>query len=110
MAWDRKEYSPTKGYYYRWRRVDGVLKKQYVGRGPAAEMAALLDEREREQRQAARLKTLQERADLALADLALKRSRELANLLTEATLLLAGYHQHHGCWRRRRGCHAANEG
>ena len=41
-------------------RVNGRPVKQYVGRGHAAEMAALLDEHERQQRQAARLKTLEE--------------------------------------------------
>jgi hypothetical protein len=110
MSWDKKARGHEKGYFYRCKRVAGRPVKTCLGRGRAGEMAALLDEHAREQRQAARLKTLQERADLALADLALKESRELTNLLTEATLLLAGYHLHHGCWRRRRGSHAASEG
>src|SRR5262249_57397675 len=98
------------GYLYRNKRANGRPVKVYVGRGPAAEMAALLDEQVREERRAARLKVLEERQALALADLALGRARELTSLLAEATLTLGGHHLHHGCWRRRRGCHVANEG
>jgi hypothetical protein len=102
MGWDAKQRGPQKGYYYRWCRVDGVLKKQYVGRDRVGEMAALLDEQVREQRRAARLEVLQERQALALADLALEQSRGLTNLLATAVLVLAGYRQHRGEWRRRR--------
>lgn len=108
MSWDKKARGHKGGYLYRNRRVNGRPVKEYLGRGHVAEMAALLDEHAREERQAARLKTLQERANLGVADLALKRSRELTNLLAEATLILAGYHLHHGCWRRRRATHAKN--
>src|SRR5262249_20609516 len=102
MSWDKKARGHEGGYLYRNKRVNGRPVKVYVGRGPAAEMAALLDEREREQRQAARLKVLEERAALALADLALGRARELANLLATAVVVVGGFRQHRGEWRRRR--------
>src|SRR5215468_9451273 len=98
MSWDKKGRGHEGGYLYRTRRVNGRPVKVYVGRGPAAEMAALLDEHARQERRAARLKVLEERAAVALADLALEQARELTNLLATAVLVLAGYHQHRGCW------------
>jgi hypothetical protein len=103
MGWDKKSRGSKKGYYYRWVRSNGRLVKRYVGHGPIAEMAAHLDEERCEQRRAARLSELAVRAELARADLALAQSRKATLLLLSAELLLAGYHNHHGIWRKRRG-------
>lgn len=101
MSWDTK----TRGgkYYYRTRRVQGRVVKQYVGVGPLAEMAALLDEREREQRRTARLAIKKERERLALADGTLSEAKRWIDLLVWSALILCGWHNHHGTWRRRRG-------
>ncbi|MBY0513764.1 MAG: hypothetical protein K2P78_07610, partial [Gemmataceae bacterium] len=49
MSFDRKARGRADGYYYRSVRVDGRALKQYVGTGPAAELAAkILGDRRRE--------------------------------------------------------------
>ena len=104
MAWSRKQRGPRSGYYYRSRRVDGRPVKLYVGRGPDAELAARLDEREREDRRAERGTWLTERVRLAVVDAAFADARSLVDLLVRAALILSGFHLHRGSeWRRRRG-------
>jgi hypothetical protein len=105
MSWDRKKRGTHEGYYYQSRRVDGRSVKTYFGRGPLAEMAARLDEHERELRRAQRDARSNERLRLALLDGRFKEARGLVNLLVAATLVLAGCYLHHGFWRRR-GSHA----
>src|SRR5215208_45662 len=95
MGWDRKQQGHAGGYYYRSKKVNGRCVKIYFGRGPLGELAALLDEHQREAR-------LNQRVKLELADQQLKQARVLVDLLVAATLILNGYHQHHACWRWRR--------
>jgi hypothetical protein len=103
MAWHRKQRGPQSGYYYRSRRVGRKVVKVYVGRGPAAELAARLDERERQDRRAAREAFLAEQVRLAVADVVLSDARDLVGLLVRAALILSGFHLHRGSeWRRRR--------
>lgn len=102
MGWDRKKRGPTQGYYYRSRRVGGRAVKECVGTGPLAVMAAELEEAERRQRQAAKEAWAAEQARLAAADAAFHDFLAVVKLLTTGTLLVAGYHQHRGQWRRRR--------
>jgi hypothetical protein len=102
MAWHEKQRGPKGGYYYRSKRVNGRSVKVYVGRGPDAELAARLDERERQDRRTEREVQLAEQVRLAAADLALQEARVLADLLVRATLILRGYHLHRDEWRRRR--------
>ncbi len=49
MAW---VHCNGKAYYYRSRRVGGKVRRQYVGCGEEAELAAALDELRRARRQA----------------------------------------------------------
>jgi hypothetical protein len=100
MGWDLKVRGGR--YYYRSRKVNGRVVKEYVGKGPAAELTALLDRRRRQERREARLALLQERAALAHVDLLLREASELTNALAAAALLLSGWHEHRGSWRRRR--------
>jgi hypothetical protein len=101
VSWDRKQRGGK--YYYRSRRIDGKSMKEYVGRGPVAQLAARLDERERQDRRAEREALLVEQVRLAAADLAFMDARDLVELLVRATLVLGGFHTHHSQWRRRRG-------
>lgn len=97
MAWER-------GYYYRVRKVNGRVVREYVGKGRLANLAASLDA---DQRAARRLELAERRAETSqmedldnqVADLC-----ELTDLLARAALIAAGYRQHHrGDWRRKRG-------
>jgi len=98
MGWESR---PGGRYYYRSVRVDGRPRKVYVGRGPDAETCARLTAERLRQRQAERAALDAEQMRVAPTDRALRDFGILADLLASATLLLAGCHEHHGCWRRR---------
>jgi hypothetical protein len=107
VSWDKKSRGGK--YYYRSRRVDGKSMKKYFGRGPVAELAARLDEREREDRRTEREERLVEQVRLAAADLAFADARSLVDLLVRTALILSGFHLHRGSeWRRRRHGHATH--
>jgi hypothetical protein len=96
MGWER-------GYYYRASKVNGRVVCQYVGRGPAAELAARLDAQERDRRQQEALALRREKSDLDALDADLEALTETADLLASAALLAAGFHRSkRGQWRRRR--------
>src|SRR5688572_20767394 len=99
MGWE------TRGrgrYYTRSRRVGGRVVREYLGFGETGERAALADARRRAQRQAERLRRLENRARLAAAEQPLIDFCEAAELLARAVLLTANFHRHdRGEWRRR---------
>ena len=96
MAWER-------GYYYRVRRVNGKVVREYVGTGRVAELAAKMDALERDQRRLAALTFRREKAKLTAIDNDIKALAEMTDLVARAALLAAGYHQHkRGEWRKRR--------
>ena len=102
MSWDKKARGRKGGYYYRSVRVGSRVVKQYVGAGPAAEMAAALDMAERRRRHAEREAWRDELSRISAADLVLDDVGVLCNLLATAVLAALGYHHHRGEWRRRR--------
>jgi len=90
----------AKGRYYRrqhWR--NGTCRTEYVGVGPAAELIAAIDERERSQRPPSKAALLAE-LDRPCAELI--AFAEAVDTLTAAALLLNGYHVHSRQWRKRR--------
>jgi len=101
MSWEtRGVHGP---YYTRSRRVNGRVVREYVGRGPLADIIAKADAAEREARL---LQRKREREQL-------EQDRELDQLfsaysagvdeLLRGVLESAGYHRHkRGEWRRRR--------
>jgi hypothetical protein len=96
MAWER-------GYYYRVRKVNGRVVREYVGTGEVARLAAQLDALEREQRRLKALEQRQEKGELQALDAELKVVNERIDLAAHAALLAAGFHLHkRGEWRRRR--------
>ena len=100
MAWERRGAAT---YYYRSRRVDGRVVKQYLGAGRAGELAAQQDAQERAKRAAEAAVWRDERAELEAADAPMQELDALVRLLTRGALLAAGYHRHNrGEWRRRR--------
>lgn len=108
MSWDKKPRGSDTGYYYRSVRCGPKTTKVYIGRGRLAEMAARMDEAERDRRRDQRDAWLAEQVQLGSANAALAELRGFANLLTHATLLLAGVHRHKNEWRRWKGeCHGS---
>ena len=93
MAWEQRG---SRSYYYRARRVNGRVVKQYLGAGPIAVAAATIDLNQRAEREGAR--RLGDHGDLG-ADAALD---ELEAIVFRA-LIAAGFHRpKRGRWRRRR--------
>jgi hypothetical protein len=100
MAWEQRG---KQTYYYRSARVDGRPCRLYFGGGEAAQLVARSDEERRTERQ----RTAQSDADyqrkFLLAHMAIGEVANALNLLTSATLLVAGYYRHdRGPWRKRR--------
>src|SRR5262245_45941618 len=96
MAWER-------GYYYRVRKVGGRVVREYIGRGPAAELIAELDAFERAEKEHRRFDRAAEADRWADLDRRVTAFCELADLMAEAAFLAAGYHRHkRGEWRKRR--------
>jgi hypothetical protein len=97
MAWER-------GYYYRVRKVNGRVVREYCGNGRLAQLAAAQDERERSQRESRRVAERQDREEMEALDAKVNAVHEIADLFAQAALIVAGYRQHQrGQWRRRRG-------
>jgi hypothetical protein len=100
MGW---ELRGGRRYYTRSRKVGGRVLREYIGRGPEAELAAALDAARRAEQTRRRQAARAEQARLAGADSLLLSFVELAELLARASLVTAGYRQHaRGHWRRRR--------
>lgn len=97
MGWDRGKY------YSRSKKVNGRVVREYVGTGPEAELAARIDALARFRRVAARLAWYARRAELDALDSPLCDLDELAGLVAEAALYIAGYHQRkRNEWRKQR--------
>lgn len=99
MAWERRR---SNLYYYQSERVNGRVRKKYVGAGEVAQAIAHADETIRRGRAAhserARVE-LEETKTLASAG---EELWEAAEILAAAELVAAGYHRRKGEWRMRR--------
>ena len=101
MGWEQRERGTS--YYTRSRRVDGRVRREYIGGGIVGQVAARLDEYEclRKEETAAYWKEQQDNLQRDLAFLL--ELEKMAEILTRAQLLAAGCHKHKGEWRRARG-------
>ena len=102
MGWETRQRGGR--YYTRSKKIGGRVIREYVGKGPVAELAAASDARARAQREAQTTawRAERERIDVAIAPL--EEFCDLVEALGRASLLVAGYHRHHrGEWRRKRG-------
>jgi hypothetical protein len=98
MGWDMR------GYYYRVRRVGGKVVRQYVGRGPLADLVAAADESDRLIRDQDREAAKAVSAELSDLEDGLRGLDELVEAVARALLLAAGYRRHkRGEWRKHRG-------
>jgi hypothetical protein len=100
MGWEQRR-SGT--YFYTAERVGGRVVKRYVGTGKVAELAAQLEAATSAQKAADAERQRREREQLDALDESLNALHELADTLTDAALVAAGFHRHHrGPWRKRR--------
>jgi hypothetical protein len=99
VAWEQRGGNL---YYYQSERVDGRVRKKYVGTGEIAELVAHADETIRrtraERRERVRAELEEARGLASAAD----ELNEAAEILVRAEMVAAGYHRHKGEWRRRR--------
>jgi hypothetical protein len=101
LSWEQREGGGR--YYTRSRREGGRIIREYVGYGPIAELVASRDEAERRRREEEARAWREEREDLERQDEEAGDLCELAELLTSAAFVAAGYRQHNrGEWRRPR--------
>jgi len=102
MAWERRKRGGL--YYTRSRKVGGRVVREYVGTGPLAELAALMDEEERLRREGEARARREEKERTAALEAPIEELCEAAEVLARAALLVAGYRRHNrGEWRKRRG-------
>jgi hypothetical protein len=99
MGWEQRG---TKSYYYRKEREGSRVKSTYLGRGEIAHMVAKLESSSAELERLMRVKKSIEALESETAEITLERALQLIQLFTQATLLTAGFHTHHGQWRRKR--------
>ena len=99
--WERRERGSL--YYTRSRKVNGEVVREYIGSGLLGRLAAMEDERKREQesQKAAFEREERERLEEVLAPV--EELDQAAEILARVALLAGGYHQHkRGEWRKKR--------
>jgi hypothetical protein len=102
MAWERRKDTGNR-YYYRSRRLDdGRVVKTYHGTGHRGAQAADADRltRAEQSRQLQRHRALLDHIQHVAAPLV--ELCAACDVITEAALLAAGYHNHRGEWRKKR--------
>ena len=89
-------------YFFRKQKVRGRVVRRSLGRGPEAQLAAALDAQKQRAREAEWARRRRERGRWEADTETVQRLIEVSDLLVEAALLAAGFHQHErGAWRRR---------
>ena len=101
MSWEERKRGGR--YYTRSHREGGRIVREYVGTGPLAEIEARQDEAQRRRREKEARAWREEREQLEALYGKTGELHELAELLTRAAFLAAGYRRHkRGEWRKPR--------
>lgn len=101
MGWETRKRGGQ--YYTRSRRVDGEVRREYVGGGTLGRIAALEDQYERRLREEEAAYWKEEEERLRQDAAFLREFEEAAKILVRAHLIADGCHRHKGEWRRLRG-------
>jgi hypothetical protein len=99
VAWERRG---SNLYYYQSQRIDGRVRKSYVGTGDVAQTIAYADEAIRQSRAAHSERARVELEDARALASAGEELCQAAGILAAAELVASGYHRHKGEWRMRR--------
>ena len=99
MGWEQRG---NNSYYYKKERKGSKVKSVYVGRGEIAHMVSQIQSSSPLLEKLARTIKTTEEVKQEKADAALEKVADLVRLITQATLLTAGFHTHHRQWRRMR--------
>ena len=103
MGWEQRG---KHSYYYRKEREGSRVKSVYVGRGDIARMISQIQWSSSLLEKLARTLKSPEVIKQEKAASALKQATDLIDLVTQATLLTAGFHTHHRQWRRKRNVYS----
>jgi len=99
MGWEQRG---NNRYFYRKEREGSRVKSVYVGRGEIAHMVAQLQSSSPLIERFARSMKSPDEIKFEKAEAALDQASDLIELITEASLLAAGFHTHKRQWRRKR--------
>jgi hypothetical protein len=99
MGWEQRG---NNSYYYKKEREGSRVKSVYVGRGEIAQMVAQLQSSSSLLERFARTMKSPDEVKFERAEAALDQASDLIQLITQATLLTAGFHIHKRQWRRKR--------
>jgi hypothetical protein len=100
MGWEKRGNGL---YYYRKRRDRERVVSEYVGGGGAAYLIAQMDAIDRTERETQSKAEQYERTQIESVEVALAKLESLTRALTDAALLVNGYHTHKRQWRCKRG-------
>ena len=101
MAWEGRQHGSR--YYTRSRRVSGQVVREYIGTGLIGEMAELEDAKARQKRSKEREAERKVLAELEALEHPLMVYDGMCDALVHTALERAGFHNHRGQWRKRRG-------
>jgi len=109
MAWETRRNGRC--YYYRSKRVEGRVVKEYLGCAAWVESAVWLDGRDRETEKNERCARSAERDRVDALDAAVAALYQETEAALVAVLTAAGYHRHdRGAWRKQRGTKTISSG
>ena len=101
MAWEKRARGGR--YYTRtYRDKDGRVRREYIGAGELARIAAEADTIYRSAQEVERERQRAEVERLEVLAVPLVQIDEAAEVLAQAALVASGYHRHKGEWRRER--------
>lgn len=99
MAWEQRGNGR---YYYRKDWENGHCVSVYLGAGETAVLIATCERYRQAEEAQAREAERSRRAEVAACDQTIAELEQLTRELMRAVLLMNGYHQHKGQWRRKR--------
>jgi len=99
MAWENRN---GRWYYYRKRRSGKRVISEYMGTGLAGEIAEIFDAEDRSETEHKRCELRKQKARFMEIDIQAGKVEEYTRAITQACLLLAGYHTHKRQWRKLR--------
>ena len=99
MGWEVRR---GRKYYYRSRRVDGRVVKEYFGSGAAAEEAARIDATAAAEKRRQRERLHEFITELAEINRRLDAQDVIVDAAVEAYMTAGGYHKCRGEWRKKR--------
>ena len=100
MGWEERR---GRSYFYRKERDGNRVRSVYVGAGEVVGLMGQLEELRHEEAEHQRASARRERERQREDDAVIDKACAFIEALARGTLVAAGYHQHKGQWRRKRG-------